>query len=122
MPVEGTWFVNPYRTPLIAFVNPKGQLERNLEETQHRISFRKGGEKVPAGENYLQYVGVSNQYFVSMVVLDDQQAPRVAGGVNKESILSYAQPTLESEEIKGRVKEVDADNEVLRITVFDPNF
>ena len=50
-----------------------------LGETQHRISFRKGGDrdpadKLPAGD-YLQYGGVANQYFASLIVADDQQPP-----------------------------------------------
>ncbi len=123
-PIEGLYYANPYRTPLIGLVDGSGNLRRDLDETQIRISNRKGGEVVRAGEWYVQYAGTSNQFFASVTAVDDKQADRARGGVKKEDVLSYVRPTLESEELRCRVilAETDGSKGLLVVMALDDHF
>jgi YidC/Oxa1 family membrane protein insertase len=121
-PVEGIWYANPYRTPLIGKVDANNYLSRDLDETQARIANRKGGEPVmPGAGSWLQYAGVSNQYFATVIAVDDQQADRSIGGVDKKNVVSYARPTLESEEVKCRIVAIDLDKKTLEVKILDTN-
>src|SRR5208283_3080654 len=86
IPIEGEWYTSTYRNPMIGTVDAHGNLIRDLEDTQYRISSRKGGDKVPSGDlskdNYIQYAGVANQFFASLIVPDDKQPPPDKGGVD----------------------------------------
>jgi YidC/Oxa1 family membrane protein insertase len=110
LPIEGEWYSSVYRSPMIGTLNARGTLIRDLTETQHLISVRAGGDKVPpagvGGGDAIQYAGVSTQYFASLIVVDTEpeqldKAPR------PQNILSYVRPTLESEEIPGVIAKID---------------
>lgn len=124
LPIEGEWYATTFRNAVIAVVDPGGGVWRELEEAPqdaHRITQRQGGDRMPAasrGNNLLQYAGVVNQFFAALIVVSDEQAPQAEGGVAKEEILAWARPTLESDEVKGRVIEVKGDK--LRFESVEP--
>jgi YidC/Oxa1 family membrane protein insertase len=111
LPIEGEWFTSVYRTPMIGVVDERGNLRRNLEETQYRISTKDGGDKVQITDpaSRLQFAGTATQFFASVIAVDDEQAPAFEGGVKQGEILAYCRPTLESEEVGGVVERIDLD-------------
>lgn len=124
LPVEGEWYATTTRNAVIAMVDPAGGVWRELEEAPQdafRISQRQGGDRMPAasrGNNLLQYAGVVNQFFAALIVVSDQQAPATEGGVAKEEVLAWARPSLESDEVKGRIIDVKGDK--LRFESVEP--
>jgi len=112
MPIEGEWYSPTYRNAVIGMVK-SGSLFRDRDQDARKISFQKGGDKVPqgqrGGEEFIQYAGVCTQYFASMLVVDDKQAPADEDGVDKKSILAWARPTLEATEMKGHFVRLAAD-------------
>jgi YidC/Oxa1 family membrane protein insertase len=111
VPIEGEWYSSTYRNAVIGKVDSHNGLWRTLQDSR-RISIQEGGNRVPEGdrgETFLQYAGVMNQYFGSMIVVDNLQAPRDEGGVDMKSILAWARPTLETTELKGKLKSVARD-------------
>jgi YidC/Oxa1 family membrane protein insertase len=106
LPIEGWWYTSVFRTPMIGILNTRGTLERDLDQTQHSISVKEGGDRVPLLQlegNMIQYAGVATQYFASLIVTDDQQVP----GMNPADVIGYCRPTLESEEVQGIIKSID---------------
>lgn len=111
LPIEGEWYTNTNRNAVIGLVDKKNNLYRTLEEAQS-ISTGGGGTRVPEedrGNDYLQYAGVITQYFASVIVLDNVQPDKKLGGVKqRENILAWARPTLETTEKAGILAEVDS--------------
>jgi YidC/Oxa1 family membrane protein insertase len=107
LPIEGEWYTSVFRNPMMGMVDERGNLWRDLEETQHRITVRLGGDKVfdslPPG-SYIQYAGIANQFFASVLVVDKEQRADEPGGVDYRRILSYLRPTLETQQKKGKIK------------------
>jgi len=105
MPIEGEWYTSTYRNPMIATMDARNDVWRDLDDTQSRISVRKGGDKWPAtgsSENvFVRYAGVANQFFAVVIVPEDKQ------------VVDYVRPTLESEELRGKVLKVDPDRLLL---------
>jgi YidC/Oxa1 family membrane protein insertase len=104
LPVEGEWFTGTFRNAVIGQVDD-GTLYRELE-TSDRISLRAGGDPVPLSGSlgkgvFIQYAGVLNQYFGSVIVADNEQPPSSEGGGDFKGLIAWARPTLESSEIKG---------------------
>jgi YidC/Oxa1 family membrane protein insertase len=100
LPLEGEWYTSVFRNAVIGMVDG-GSLYRDLEPSD-RISFRNGGDKVPPGaggrgNSFIQYAGVLNQYFASVIVPDNVQP----GGGDYKNLLAWGRPTQESAEIKG---------------------
>jgi len=62
------------------------------------------------GTSVLQYLGVSTQYFSSLIVPDNKQAPPADGGVKPGDVLAYCRPTLESEQVAGVIDQVDTSD------------
>jgi YidC/Oxa1 family membrane protein insertase len=94
LPVDGKWYTSTFRTALIALVDRNGVL-RDLQDLR-QISNWGGGNLVPHnGGNSLLYAGVANQYFASVLVVDNQQTNR--------GFLRQARPTLETTLSKGTV-------------------
>jgi YidC/Oxa1 family membrane protein insertase len=126
LPIENEWSTNTYRNSVIG-VEKSGSLWRDLEEAR-TISAHDGGNRVPlgqrGGEEFIQYAGVVNQYFASMLVVDDKQAPADADGVDKKSIFAWARPTLEATQKKGVFVRLAADKKSVTIHVdrMDLNF
>jgi YidC/Oxa1 family membrane protein insertase len=94
LPVEGKWYTSTFRNALIALIDRNSVL-RDLQDLR-QISHWGGGNLVPRESgNALLYAGVANQYFASMIVVDDQQKNR--------GFLRQARPTLETALSKGTV-------------------
>lgn len=113
LPIEGEWFASTFRNAYAGLVDPRNNLYRRLEESA-RISGRKGGDRYPDGpraDNRIQYAGTANQYFASMIVVDDEQPGQDDGGVDKAGILAWARPTLETTERRGIIKVIDKKKE-----------
>ena len=108
LPVEGEWYASTFRNAVIGVVE-NGNLYRDLDTADH-ISLRGGGDAVPEGaargNAYVQYAGVLNQYFGSVIVANDEQAK----GVEVKELIDWARPTKESTEIKGHFIGTDRDN------------
>ncbi len=102
-PIEGDWYATVYRSPMIGYVDERGRLWRDLSDTQARISFKEGGEKVDPRPNWMQYAGGATQYFSSLIVVHDQQA----NGIKPNDVLEYCRPTWESQEMAGIVERLD---------------
>src|SRR5262249_6842505 len=95
-PLEGVWYSTVHRNALIGVADGRGTLWRELEDA-NRISMRQGGDRVDRdGTKFIQYAGVSTQYFAAVLVLDNEQK-------NLEKILAWARPTLEGLQKKGKV-------------------
>jgi YidC/Oxa1 family membrane protein insertase len=113
-PIEGYWYTSVFRTPMIGLLTEDGRLERDLDETQHRISIKEGGDRVPLaglGTSMIQYAGVATQYFASLIVTDDTQP----GATKPENVIAYCRPTLESTQMQGWVQSLDLDK--MRLTL-----
>jgi YidC/Oxa1 family membrane protein insertase len=97
LPVEGKWYTSIFRNALLARVNKDGVVYRDLQTLQD-ISRWGGGNEVRREENTaLVYAGVVNQFFASVIVVDDQQTQK------RKDILAEARPTLETALTKGTV-------------------
>jgi YidC/Oxa1 family membrane protein insertase len=107
LPVEGEWYTSIFRNAVVGIVD-NGSLYRDLE-TSDRISLRGGGDKVPPGgrgNTHIQYAGVMNQYFASVICPDNIQP----GGGDFKNLIAWARPTLETTEIKGHLISVHGDD------------
>ncbi|HEY7328115.1 MAG TPA: membrane protein insertase YidC [Gemmataceae bacterium] len=102
LPVEGKWYTSTFRNALIALDSRNG-VSRDLQDLR-QISNWGGGNLVTVTHDAgsaLLYAGVANQYFASMMVVDDQQKNR--------GFLHQARPTLETTLSKGTVVSVAED-------------
>ncbi len=115
LPIEGEWYATTFRNSLIGIVDGRGALWRKLEDSG-RISHGRGGSKFPEdlADNRFQYAGVANQFFASMIVVDDKQPERDQGGKAWDKILEWARPTQESAEIRGEIMHIADDAIELR--------
>lgn len=96
MPLEGEWYTATHRDALIALVDPNNNVERTRQDAMS-VSFKEGGNPVPetaVTDRYLQYAGVSLQYFSSVIAVDP------TFGRNQ---IAWARPTKESSEVAGRI-------------------
>jgi YidC/Oxa1 family membrane protein insertase len=101
-PLEGVWYSSVHRNAVVGVADARGSLWRELEDA-NRISLRQGGDRVDRdGDKFIQYAGVSTQYFAALIVLDNEQK-------NLDRILAWARPTLESAEKKGKVAGIIGD-------------
>lgn len=111
VPIEGMWYATTYRNSFIGVVDGRNSLWRTMEDTQ-RITHRAGGEAVPdpdapRQDSFIQYAGVADQYFASLIVTDDQQVPPDEGGVDKKDILAWGRPTLETSQVRAIYRDHD---------------
>jgi YidC/Oxa1 family membrane protein insertase len=114
LPIEGAWYTGTFHNSVIGMVDTGNHLTRALEESR-TISFQEGGERVPTGnrgESFIQYAGVMNQYFASLIVVDDKQE-----GVDMKNIVAWARPTWESRQIKGRISFISPDKKRMILTL-----
>ncbi len=103
LPVEGKWYTSIFRNALLARVKD-GVVYRDLQTLQE-ISRWAGGNEMRREENTaLVYAGVANQYFASVIVVDDQQNQG-----QRKDFLRQARPTLETALTKGTVASVAED-------------
>jgi YidC/Oxa1 family membrane protein insertase len=80
--------------------NKRETFLRSLDEAR-RISFRLGSDPIDVveGDKLIRWAGVVNQFFASLLVVDDQQ--------KEQGFLSRARATLEGAAMKGQVKSFD---------------
>ncbi|HZZ81141.1 MAG TPA: membrane protein insertase YidC [Gemmataceae bacterium] len=105
LPVEGEWYASITRNAFMAMVDPNNSVARGLQDAA-RISMRAGGDRFPEGSRdvyRIQYAGVANQFFAAMIVVDDKQPDKFAGGSTRDKIIAWTRPTLDSQETKGVV-------------------
>jgi YidC/Oxa1 family membrane protein insertase len=108
LPVEGKWYTGTFRNTVVAQVNPRGGVHRDLEELR-QISLKEGGDPVTRGEGYqFRYAGVAVQYFASVIVVDDF--------ADNPVVLDHVQPTLEVGVAHGTLKAVARDDTGLLMT------
>lgn len=117
LPIEGEWYTATFRNSLIGLVDKNNDLWRKLEDSL-RISQRKGGDtwpdnKLGRGDNLLQYAGTTNQYFGVIILPDNEQPKREAGGTTPDKILAWARPTHESVEKRGHFVKIDAKEDAV---------
>ncbi|MBM4068031.1 MAG: membrane protein insertase YidC [Planctomycetes bacterium] len=114
VPIEGEWYATTYRNAFIGVVDGRGTVTRTVDEAR-TIAIQEGGDAVPDPlrgldeGRFIQYAGVGDQYFGSMIVVDDKQALLDEGGVDKTSIIAWARPTLESSQTRAVFQEHDGD-------------
>ncbi len=111
LPVEGEWYTGVFRNALIALVE-SGSVYRTLETSDH-ISYHAGGkdERASGRQVYVQYAGVVNQYFGSVVLPDDKQPSPSEGGGDFRDLIDWVRPTQESSEVKGVILDLNKDKE-----------
>jgi YidC/Oxa1 family membrane protein insertase len=120
LPIEGEWYTAIFRNAIIGMVDARGSLWRKLEESA-RISPHRGGDRFPEGsrgDSRMQYAGVANQYFASMLVVDDRQPKKDDGGVDADKVLAWARPTLETHEIRGIITKIFKEDDAILFTDF----
>ncbi|MEI7684674.1 MAG: YidC/Oxa1 family insertase periplasmic-domain containing protein [Planctomycetota bacterium] len=113
LPVEGEWYTpaTSVRNAVVGILDDRDNLIRSIEDSG-RISAKKMGEKVPAGNSWLQYGGVMTQYFASVIVVDPKQP---AGDWKKgPSIMTSARPTQESTEVKATILNISDGGIIFR--------
>jgi YidC/Oxa1 family membrane protein insertase len=105
LPVEGEWYTSPtyLHNSYVGVVDASNYLSRTMEDS-NRISYKLGGEKVSAANAWIQYAGVANQYFASVIVVDPEQP---SGDWKRSRILEWARPTLETTEVKSVLIDFD---------------
>jgi YidC/Oxa1 family membrane protein insertase len=108
LPVEGKWYTSIFRNALLARVNKDGVVYRDLQTLQEISRWAGGNEMRREDNTALVYAGVANQYFASVIVVDDRQ--------KRKDFLSQARPTLETALTKGTVMSTaeDKSNFVLK--------
>ncbi len=116
LPIEGEWYTSIFRNAMMALVDPRENVYRNLQDSA-RIAGHKGGDPWPAAkysrkDNRLQYAGVANQFFGAMIVVDDKQP----GGKNPADVLAWGRPTLETTEKRGIITFIAKDRSHILFT------
>ena len=92
LPIEGEWYTYTYRNSLIGVIDGRGNVYRDLQDSRV-VGLADGGKQVFNGKepgSYIGYAGIVNQYFASMIAVDENQDE----GVGK-SFLEWARPTRE---------------------------
>jgi YidC/Oxa1 family membrane protein insertase len=107
LPVEGKWYTNVFRNAMVARVDDRGKVERDLQDLR-QVSLWGGGNEVRKEPGLpLAWYGVAVQYFASVVAVDDRQ--------DRRDFLAWARPTMEKAVAKGEVVSAAADHFVLRL-------
>lgn len=109
LPIEGTWYTNTFRNSLIAQVDDRKNVYRDLQDARQIGNWLGGSEIIHNAElgHWFRYAGVAVQYFASMVVVDDEQ--------QDQKIIDKVRPTLELAFHRGVVQRVDKNK--LQVTL-----
>ncbi len=108
LPVEGEWYTNTFRNSLIAQVDEKNNIYRDIQDARQISSWMGGSEVIVNNQmkHWFRYAGVAIQYFSSMVVVDDEQ--------EDQKVIEKVRPTLEATFAKGDIIRIDQKNMDLR--------
>ncbi len=104
LPVEGKWYTGTFRNALIARVGDRGSVDRDFQDLR-QISLWSGGNEVRKDKGAglpLRWAGVADQFFASVIAVDDQQ--------EKQDFLNRARPTLETALSRGEIKSIAEDS------------
>jgi YidC/Oxa1 family membrane protein insertase len=72
LPIEGIWYTNTFRNALIGTVDASHHLWRDFQDSRTIDTAPRKVEKT-GKEGFIQYAGVANQYFASVIVVDNEQ-------------------------------------------------
>jgi YidC/Oxa1 family membrane protein insertase len=108
-PIEGEYFTYTLRNAVVGTVDDRGNAWRNLQDLR-RIAVKAGGEEVPREGKAIQYGGVTNQYFSSLVAVSKEDVPK--------KFLSRARPTIVTAVLRGKVTDA-RDPGKLEVTTAD---
>lgn len=111
LPVEGVWYTSTFRNALIARVDQRGNVERDLQDLRQIIHWEGGKEVLREQGHNIRYAGVALQYFASVIAVDNEQ--------KRVDFLVKARPTLETAVTKGRIKSIAPDHESFVLAVGD---
>jgi YidC/Oxa1 family membrane protein insertase len=92
LPIEGEWYTYTFRNSLIGVIDSRGNVSRDLQDSR-AVGIGAGGKPVFNGNDpgsYIGYAGVVNQYFASMIAVDNHQNEGVGN-----NFLEWARPTRE---------------------------
>ena len=101
LPIEGQWYTNTFRNALVAQVDERKNIYRDLQDARQIANWFGGSELMQNASlgHWFRYAGVAVQYFASMVVVDDEQ--------QDQKIIEKVRPTLELASYRGMVLRVD---------------
>ncbi|MGH7226757.1 MAG: membrane protein insertase YidC, partial [Gemmataceae bacterium] len=88
LPVEGKWYTSVFRNALMARADQNGGVTRDLQDLRQISVWGGGNEMRREPGNDLIYAGVANQYFASVIVVDNE--------TDNRGFLRQARPTLEN--------------------------
>lgn len=111
LPIEGNWYTNTFRNSLIAQVDERNNVYRDLQDAR-QIANWMGGSEVRLNNqlnHWFRYAGIAIQYFSSMVVVDESQSD--------QKIIEIVRPTLESAFAKGSLSRIDPINRNINVRV-----
>jgi YidC/Oxa1 family membrane protein insertase len=109
LPIEGEWYTTTFRNTLVGWVDKEGATHRVLEDSA--TTARSGGtDRFRRNDMTIQYAATAIQYFVSAIVVDDQQQKRdfiefVRGTV--ESVPNEKKPFLDDVTVRAIAEPLD---------------
>jgi YidC/Oxa1 family membrane protein insertase len=111
LPVEGDWYTNIFRNALIAQVDDRNNVYRDLQDGRQIASWMGGSEVLVNNQlnHWFRYAGVAIQYFSSMVVVDEDQPD--------QKIIEKVRPTLDATFARGIISKIDPVNRSLNLRV-----
>lgn len=110
LPVEGVWYTNVFRNSLIARVQ-RDDVYRDLQDLRQIALWEGGNEVLREKDLTILYAGVVQQYFGSVIVVDNDQ--------KRTDFLARARPTLETAVTKGKIKSIAEDQQSFILTLPD---
>ncbi|MSR30216.1 MAG: membrane protein insertase YidC [Gemmataceae bacterium] len=107
LPIEGDWFTNTFRNALIAQVDDKRNVYRELQDARQMAHWQGGSEVLANQSNglWFRYAGIAVQYFASVVAIDDDQID--------QKFIQSVRPTLEAGYARGVIARVDTEAKAL---------
>jgi YidC/Oxa1 family membrane protein insertase len=109
LPVEGEWYTSTFRNALIARVDDRDNVYRDLQDLRQIALWEGGNEVIREKALNLEYAAVAVQYFASVIAVDDEQ--------QKKDFLYKARPTLETALTKGKLKSISANKDSIVLTI-----
>ena len=90
LPIEGEWFTSAFRNTIVGWTTPSGIGKRDIQDSS-AVSIGHGGYEVKTeGNSTFVYAGVANQFFASVLCIDETQPEDF-----RRKMWEYARPTRE---------------------------
>jgi YidC/Oxa1 family membrane protein insertase len=98
LPIEGEWYTNVYRNALVGSLGKGKNFWRDYQDSR-MVGPKEGGERILKGESErIEYAGIVNQYFASVVAVTDKIFPDDPNEPSRrQDFLAWARPTVEGE-------------------------